>query len=298
MIRLYCLSVLFLWALLLPSAVFANTNDEVLGLNASSTSSYSRSEKEFASALVIDAKSKKVLYEYNADKKWSVASITKLMTSLVFLEHRPSWNKIVSIKKQDEVGGGRLRVKTGATMSVLDLFYSSISASANNTAMAMARISGLSQKNFVKAMNSKAKALGLKNTTFADQSGMDPKNLSTARDLAKLATTAFNIEAIRRPASTAKYKFVVRNTGELKVLTNTNDLLFGKDFDDLYVTGGKTGFIYESMYNLVVRLKPTGAKGSDRALMIVVLGAPTRESSFTSAKGLAEWAWKGYTLGQ
>lgn len=255
---------------------------------------YPLQKNEFAAAIVIDMTSGKVLYEYEADKKWSAASLTKLMGALVFLEHHPLWNTIVSLKAQDEVGGGRLRVPVGATLTVLDLLYSSITASANNAATAMARVSGLGVKGFVKAMNDKAKKLGLLNTTFVDPSGMDPKNVTTARDMARLAATAYNAETIRRSATTSLYRFRIRNTGEVKEIKNTNALLTQSAYDDLYVTGGKTGFLHESMYNLAVRLKPTGVAGTKKNLMIVVFGAPTSEDSFKSAARLANWAWKMY----
>lgn len=285
------LGFIVLVALAMPSAVFAQANFPQKVDNAGP---YSRSDDEFASAIVIDIKTGKVLYEYNADKKWPAASLTKLMGALVFLDHRPSWNRVVALTSQDEVGGGRLRVKSGATLSAQDLIYSSITASANNAAMAMARVSGIGLAGFIKAMNSKGKMIGLTNTKFVDPSGIDPKNVTTARDMAKIASVAFNMEAIRRPATTGKYRFTIRNTGETKEIKTTNDLLVAKQYDDLYVTGGKTGFLYESMYNLAVRVKPMGAKNADRMLMIVVFGSPTREGSFVSANSLANWAWKGY----
>lgn len=285
------ISVACIVAVMAPTAAFAQP---IVPVKVPNVLPYSRSDNEFASATVVDVASGEVLYEYQADKKWSAASLTKLMGALVFLDRSPSFKKIVAVTKQDEVGGGRLRVASGATMTVLDLMYSSITASANNAAMALARVSGLGRTAFVRAMNVKADALGLTKTSFVDPSGMDPKNTTTAHDMAKLAMTAFNVEAIRRPATTDHYRFVIRNTGQVKELKTTNDLLIGEAYKDLYVTGGKTGFLYESMYNLAVRLKPAGAKGSDRLLMVVVFGAPTRESSFTSANSLANWAWKGY----
>ncbi|MFA5936169.1 MAG: serine hydrolase [Patescibacteria group bacterium] len=277
--------------LLLPQVGSASTSGPTKHVNAMD---YSRSDKEFASAIVIDQKSGEVLYEYKPDTAWSAASLTKLMGALVFMDQGLSWNKIVDIRAQDEVGGGRLRVSSGATLRVVDLLYSSITASANNAAMALARISGLGQAGFVKAMNVKAKALGLENSTFVDASGMDPKNVTTARDMAKLASMAFNTEAIRKPSTTGSYTFTIRNTGQRKELTNTNDILTKPVYDPFYVTGGKTGFLYESMYNLALRVKPTGEKTAERSLMVVVFGSQTREASFKSATSLANWAWKAY----
>ncbi|MBU0540190.1 serine hydrolase [Patescibacteria group bacterium] len=255
---------------------------------------YAVGKNEFAAALVMDADSGKILYEYQPDKIWPMASLTKLMTALIFMVRRPAWTEVVAMSDEDEVGGGRLRVSTGAKLTVQDLLYSAITASANNAAMALARISGLVIDKFVAAMNTQAKAMGLRYTKFYEPSGMNPENVSTAREIAKLASFAFSVRSIRRVASTASYSFEIQNTGEIKKLTNTNDLLIAKENDDVYVTGGKTGFLYESMYNLAVRMKPASDADNDRLLIVVVLGSPTRDASFASAKAIANWAWDAY----
>lgn len=250
---------------------------------------YERSDDEFVSAVVVDVQSGKRLYGYQAQKVWPAASLSKLMSALVVLEHHPAWGKTVSTAKADEVGGGSLVVKVGSKMTVRDMFYSSIVGSANNTTMSLARLSGLGRAGFVKQMNAKAKSLGLKNTKFAEPTGLSEKNVTTAEDMAKLAKAAFSQLLIRRAASTMAYRFTVTNPTVVKTVKNTNRLL--TDDDDLWVIGGKTGFIYESRYNLAVQMRPM-AGGPQ--LMVVVMGAPTKASSFDSAKSLATWAWRAY----
>lgn len=256
------------------------------------TVTYPRKAKEFSSAVVIDVKTGKVIYEYQAQTVWPAASLTKLMGALVFMDHHPAWNKVVALSSKDEVGGGRLRVANGAKLLTQDLLYSSITASANNAAMAMARLSGLGYSGFIRAMNTKARQLNLKHTSFVDASGMNPKNVTTAMELAKIAMIAFDIDRIRLAATTQKYRFIIRNTGAVKEIKNTNDLLVGKEYERLFVTGGKTGFLNESGYNLAVRLKSADVKSTDPALMVVVFGAPTRASSFKTAAALADWVWQ------
>ena len=284
-------SFLVLASLCLPQVGFAATKGPT---KIDGAMAYSRSDNEFAAAIVIDERSGEVLYEYHADDSRTAASLTKLMGALVFMDHRPDWNKVVDIRAADEVGGGRLRVASGSTLRVIDLLYSSITASANNAAVALARITGIGQTNFVKEMNKKAAALGLTKSHFVDSSGMDPKNTTTARDMAKLAMTAYSVDAIRKVATTSSYTFKVRNTGETHKIKNTNDILTSSAYDGFYVTGGKTGFLYESMYNLAVRVRPASDKASTRQLMVVVLGSQTREASFKSGAALADWAWKAY----
>lgn len=255
---------------------------------------YERSSDEFASAIIIDVRSGKALYQYQPDRPWSAASLTKMMGALVFMDHKPSWNRIVSIQKDDQIGGGSLRVSPGATLSVRDLLFSSITASANNAAVALPRTVGLSKTVFVKQMNAKATKLGMTKSSFVDPSGLDPKNMSTARDIATLALAAFNVPEIKRAATTASYTFSIRNTGVGHTIRSTNDLLTASAYDNLFVTGGKTGFLYESRYNLAVRLRPTADNDTHRELMVVVLGSPTRTDSFKTANSLANWAWRAY----
>ncbi len=274
-------------ALVLPS--FALAKEPVL---VSGAQLYERSDDEFAAAIVVDTATGKRLYAYKPELKWTAASLTKLMSSLVAVEHRPAWNKVVALSSKDEVGGGRLRVTSGSTMTYADMFYSTIVGSANNTATALARLSGLGSAGFVKAMNVKAKKLGMANSSFVDASGMDPKNTVTATDLVKLAHAAFNEPMIRRAATTMNYRFRVRSSGEQKSIVNTNTLL--TEDPDVWVTGGKTGFLYESRYNLVVRMKAYPFETQKPLVTVVVLGSPTKEGSFKTAKALANWAWRAY----
>jgi D-alanyl-D-alanine endopeptidase (penicillin-binding protein 7) len=253
---------------------------------------FSHSEKDFAAAIVMDVNTKEILYEYNADKPWVPASLTKLVGALVFTERQPAWDAVVALKEIDEVGGGRLRVDEGATMSIQDLMYSSIVGSANNAATAFGRLSGLGYDGFIAAMNRKVRDLGCTVSYFEDASGMDVDNLTTARELLIIANAAFSRPEIQKPASTAEYSFIIRNSGELKTIHNTNDLLLDPD-NDLYVTGGKTGFLYESLNNLVYRVKPS--EPDDRELLIVVLGSPSRSGMFATAERLAKWSWGTYS---
>lgn len=258
-------------------------------------SSFVPEPQEFEAAIVMVPRTHEVLYAYEANKRHPAASLTKLVNALVFVKGISSWNTIIPLKKEDEVGGGRLRVATGARMSIRDLFYSSITASANNAATAMMRLSGKKKTTFLKEMNQAVHRTGAKSSTFVDASGMDPRNQTTANDMALIADAAFREPNIRRAATTMKYAFVIRNTGEKKTITNTNTLLTHDP--DVWVVGGKTGYLEESKYNLVVQLRPMLPDGSSipsKEVIVVVLGAPTKEGQFTAAKRLAQWAWQHY----
>ena len=250
---------------------------------------YPRKADEFKGAIVLDAKTGAILYSYQPDIQWPAASLSKLTAALVTVNHHQPWNKTVSLLKQDEVGGGRLAVKAGSRMTVQDMFYSSIVGSANNTTMSLARLSGLGVKGFVKQMNAEAKALGLKYTKFNEPTGLDAGNVTTPREMSKIALTAFSTPEIRKAASTTAYKFTITNPKFVHTVRNTDHLLTMDD--DVWVIGGKTGYIDEAMYNFVVQMRPMD--GGPQVL-VVVMGAPTKNGSFASAKSLATWAWNAY----
>ncbi len=253
---------------------------------------YPRGTSEFSSAIVIDVNSGKELYVYQPDKQWPAASITKLLTSLVVVQQKPRWTRSISLVRRDEVGGGRLRVPIGATMTMRDLFFSSIVGSANNATMALVRGSGLEMKRFVARMNRTANQLKMTSSSFVDPTGMSEKNVSTARDIGILATAAFRTPAIREPASTPTYRFTVRRPRMEKVIRTTNRLL-AQD-DTLTIDGGKTGYLEEAQNNLVVQLERKPKHPAAPPLLIVILGAPDKAHLFVTAKSLAEWAWNAY----
>ncbi len=241
-------------------------------------------------AIVVDRASGKVLFSHNHDLPWTAASLTKIMSSVIFIEQNPNWYSQASIVTADEVGGGRLRVNSGTLMTIKDIFFSAVTGSANNCAMAMMRLSGRNQQDFVYLMNFRAWILGMKNSKFYEPSGMDPRNISTVDDIALLADYAFGNGWIRRAATTFWYEFNTISPAIAKKVKNTNDLLI---YDpDLYITGGKTGYLEESQYNLVIATKHM--KITRPELIVVVLGADTRQGSFDEAKSLALWMWDNY----
>jgi D-alanyl-D-alanine carboxypeptidase len=220
-----------------------------------------------------------------------------LSNALAFVSLKPNWDRLVSMSNVDEVGGGRLRVASGARLSVQDAFFSTVTASANNTANTLARISGLARKTYIARMNAQAKLTGATHSVFVEPSGMSEKNISTARDIALIADAAFRQPMIQRAASTASYHFTIRNTGADKTIVNTNYLL--TQDPSVWVIGGKTGYLEESKYNLAVQLRAMDENGKPvygKDIVVVVMGAPTKEGSFWSAKRMAQWAWNNHAF--
>ena len=289
-----CLKLVSICVIILSQLFVISGVDAKVPVILPSAETYQPVANEFASAIVVDTATGNVLYSFKPTMVWPAASLTKLMSMLVFLDHAPSWNSTVTLLAKDEVGGGRMQAKSGTKASVVNLFYTSLMASTNNTTMALARATGMSQSAFAKRMNQKAAALGLKSTTFVEPTGMSPNNKTTATDMAKLAQKAFSNAWIHRALTTPTYSFTMRGTTKgIKTVKNTD--VFLTEYDNVYVKGAKTGFLYESQYNLVTTLRGDAGAVDEPYLTVVVLGAPSKASSFESTSALAEWAWKAYS---
>lgn len=285
-LRSFFASLLLLPGLLIPGGVFAATKTADWG-------PFIPHHNEFAAAIVMVPGTHQVLYEFKSEKLHTAASLTKLAGAMAFLKKPGSWERLITLTKADEVGGGRLQVKAGTRIPLRDLFYASITASANNAATALGRVSGLTTKGFLARMNEVSKAAGAKKTVFYDASGMNPRNVTTAKDMALIAEAAFNLPEIRRAATVSTYPVRIASAGQVRTIKNTNPLLAANT--GVWVLGGKTGYLEESMYNFVARFRPERPDGTPelgKDVLIVVFGAPTKDTQFQTAKRLAQWAWR------
>jgi len=246
----------------------------------------------YAAILVADVASGKTLYAHEPAKVWTAASLTKLMTARVFTSTPTNWLATGNITSADEVGGGRLQLPSGTTMSLRDVLYSAIIGSANNAAEAMARMfDGRGASAFVQEMNGMAARFGLSQSRYNDPSGMNPENTTSAYDIATLLLEASQEPETQRAMALPTYSFKTRSPVIAKTIKNTNDLLFMEP--GMIVTAGKTGFLYESKYNYAVKVHPKDDPSKE--LVIVVLGAATRADSVNAAIALAKWAWSAFT---
>lgn len=238
------------------------------------------------SAVVIDAASRKVLWSKNLHKRYPIASISKLMTVLVFLDTDPDLTSTYTMLPADMTVGGHLYIDAGETVYERDLIYSALIASDNNAANALVRASGLSREEFISRMNKKAVEIGMLNSHFIEPTGLEYANISSAQDIALLLEEALNNEVIADAVSREQFTFTAVN-GPTHTVGTTNILL------DSYldVIGGKTGFNNEAQYNLVIAVN--GEEG--QRLLVGVLGSETINSRYQEAKILADWALTNYT---
>lgn len=238
------------------------------------------------SAIIADKKTGEILWEKNANEIRPLASITKLVALLVFLDRGIDWNKEVTIQKSDFREGGRIRLYQGEVITVRDLFNAALVASSNVAVMALAHTSGLAEEEFVKSMNVKAKDFGMDNSVFVEPTGLSPDNKTTARDIIKLAQAAFSRPIIQQATVQEKYSVTILNKNRQEIFDNTNKLL--KSY--LTIVAGKTGYLEEAGYCLVSEVKGP----QNQAVIIAVLSSASEIDRFQDLKALAQWSFDNY----
>ena len=230
-------------------------------------------------AIIYNPSTHEVLWESDGHTQRPIASITKVMTALVFLDQSPDLTRDVVISRQDVRRASTTYLRRGERIQLRDLLHLALVASDNAAARVLARVSPWGTEGFVEQMNHKAEELGLRSTNFADPSGLNKNNLSTPYDLARLISHAIE----QPPIATIMRKESYRLSTSRRRLTvrNTNRLLKGR----LDVMGGKTGYIDASGYCLaaVVDIPDAGV------LSVVVLGAHSNSGRFSEVRRLADW---------
>jgi len=237
------------------------------------------------SAAVMDKDSNTILWQKNAGQVRSLASITKLMTALVFLEHNPGWQTVITMEPEDEAGGGIDHILQGEIVTVQDLFYTTLIPSDNNAAKALVRSTGFSQEEFVSLMNAKAKDLGLINTLFVEPTGLSQNNQSTALEVLELAKYAFADSNIADAVDRSTYSFQAKS-GQNHQFSSTNQLLDSY----LNVVAGKTGYIGDAGYCLVSEI----VSEDGHHILAVVLGSDSHEGRFFDLKVMAGWVFNNF----
>ncbi|MDT8407534.1 MAG: serine hydrolase, partial [Methylococcales bacterium] len=160
-----------------------------------------------ASALVLDQQSGRILYEKNARDVVPIASITKLMTAMVVLDGKPNMSEVLTISQADvdTLRHSYSRLPVGTRLSRLEMLRLALMSSENRAASALSRAYPGGKAGFVKAMNRKAKALGLHYTQFRDPTGLYAQNVSSARELARMVAAAARYPLIRRFTTTPSH---------------------------------------------------------------------------------------------
>ncbi len=219
------------------------------------------------SAVLLCVNNDSIVFEKNSTDKMSMASTTKILTTLIALEHAQADDKEVTFNKSMIAEGSSMYLKEGYKLRLSDLATGMMTVSGNDAANAAAiSISGSIEK-FAEVMNDKAQQIGMKSSHFVTPSGLDDENhYSTALDMAHLMAYAMtNSDFAELTAQkTAKVDFI--NPSDMSITYgNHNKLLSLYE----YCNGGKTGYTKKSGRCLVTSAEKDGVK-----LIAVTLNAP------------------------
>ncbi|ATL93899.1 D-alanyl-D-alanine endopeptidase [Aeromonas sp. CU5] len=236
-----------------------------------------------SSALVLDVNTGKTLYQKNATKVRPIASLTKLMTALVVLDAKQNLSQTLTVDKNDldRVKHTHSRIRMGTKVTRRDALHLALMSSENRMASALARHYPGGRSAFVRAMNNKARQLGMRNTHFYDSTGLSTRNVSTAQDLGKLAAAAYRQPLIRQFTQDENREMQFSSPAYSLMFNNTNPLVKNPDWD---VRLSKTGFTDEAGRCLVMRAKP-----DRQELAIVLLNSVGKRTPIGDANRIRKW---------
>ncbi len=236
------------------------------------------------SVLVVDNTTGAWVYAKYPQRKRPIASLTKLLTAMVYLDMKPNLDTTVYISNRDCYNSAKSHVYKGEAYAAGDLLMIALMASDNRAARAVATASGIPRLHFIERMNKKARDLGMMNTEVFEVTGLDERNVSTAADIAILVKAAMQYPEIKKASNTYTWSCKLKNKKRTKRFVNTNRLVRSR-WD---VQVGKTGYIIESDYCIGTIMRDK----SGREITVVVLGAPWNSVRFAVARKLAFYGFK------
>lgn len=204
--------------------------------------------------LIVNINTGDILFEKNPNTKSPIASLVKIMTAVVALEHKSIDSKIYVSEKAASIGENSMLISAGEVYTLEELLYGLILHSGNDSAYAIAEGVAGSSEIFVDWMNIKAKELGLTDTYFADPSGLDDNTYSTAVDLVKLTRYALKNSDFKKIVGTLEYE--IPNTDEHKYIYLFNQTNLLSTYPG--VAGVKTGFTDKAGLSLVTYVSNNG----------------------------------------
>jgi D-alanyl-D-alanine carboxypeptidase (penicillin-binding protein 5/6) len=235
-------------------------------------------------AIVADGGTGEILFEQNADGRVAIASITKIMTALLTLEHARPGERVTVRGRAPSIGESTIHLRVGERISVRDLLAAALVQSANDAAFALAAHVGEGKvQTFVQLMNERAAELGLDDTRFVRPDGLDISgHYSTARDVLDLSR-----EAMEKPV----FRRIVRQRGGTiaggRSLYAWNDLLRTRSYPG--IVGVKTGHTDAAGWSQVAAAKRDGI-----SIYAVLLGSPTRAQRNRDLAELLDWGFSHY----
>jgi D-alanyl-D-alanine endopeptidase (penicillin-binding protein 7) len=284
LVNLYLKSILLFLFLSLP---FSHLTLAKESFQSKSPSLYVKNSKSLKvrslKAIVVNQKTGEVIYQKKADAKASIASLTKLMTAMVVLDSGMDLNKKITLTKADidRVKRTTSRLPIGAKLSRYELLKAALISSDNRAAFALSRSYPSGRKGFINAMNVKAIQLGMQKSQFRDPTGLDKRNISTAKDLLKLVRAAYQYSVIRELTTTPSESIKIGNKRKSIGFNNTNPLVRKGVWD---IGLSKTGFIREAGRCLVLQTVIDG-----EPIIIVLLNSYGKLTRFADVKRIRNW---------
>jgi serine-type D-Ala-D-Ala endopeptidase (penicillin-binding protein 7) len=232
-------------------------------------------------ALVLDATDHRVLYARRADVPVPIASITKLMTTLVVAEAGQPLDARLQVTGDDRaIGRGAYsRLAVGTRLTRAQLFHLALMSSENRAAHALARNYPGGLAACIRAMNAKARALGMTHTHFVEPTGLSSHNVSTPDDLAKLVMAAAGSPVIRRYSTSRGY--TIRSGRRMVAYHNTDQLVARRSW---HIVVQKTGFTDAAGHCLVMQ-----AIIDHRTVVMVLLDSWGKYTRVADARRVREW---------
>jgi len=248
-------------------------------------------------AELVDAKTGDVLLKKNAFTQHSLASLSKLVTTLFLFERGFIYSAESQVTPQTIDQGIRaydIPISLSSPISKItvtkpemflaqDLLSATLIASANNAAFALVGSQGLTEPAFQQAIESYLKEKGFNATTLLDPAGLHPGDVSTADEYAQLALRAFSYADIRATTTTPSADMSSKSSST-RIHVHTTDRLL--DSRSQEILGGKTGYLDEAQYNFVVLTR----HASGRELLLVMLGADSSDQRFIESNQIIDWA--------
>lgn len=266
------LLVLFCLAFLLPPAHARATSGKRAAELATLRSS---------AVVILDARTRKVLYQKNSSAVMPIASLTKLMTALVVLEAKQDMKQKLTVTRADidRLKHSSSRLQVGTRLSRADMLHLALMSSENRAASALGRHYPGGTRKLVAAMNAKARALGMTSTRYVEPTGLSRHNVSTPNDLAKLVVAAEKNRRIRRYST--DHRMVIRQGKSKSVYGNTNRLTSSANWR---IRLQKTGYISEAGRCMVLH-----ALVKNRPTVMVFLDAQGKYSHAADANRVRSW---------
>ena len=243
----------------------------------------------------------KPILRQNSEQQRYIASLTKMMTALLFLESGKDMNAEITIptsltqefKDIQNANGSTMKLRIGETVRRIDLLYGLLVASANDAASVIASdISGGDLTAFVAKMNARAKELGCMDTAFTCVHGLyDYGNVSTAEDLAKIAAACYANETYMQAANTLTYTLSATNLHQNERTIKSTNLMLDPEYayHRDYVRGMKTGFT-----TLAGRCFVTFAQQDGHTYGLVVLGSDMN-NIYRECAEILDWAFSSFS---